>query len=165
MTTRVMRDSTTARDIHKHGLDLVAGYGNGTYRWHNTDWALFPGIPHVHIDVGGSDPGGSGVLDVENGDASPATAVKWVKARKAALPGAYAVVYCDRATLTPVFNAMAGAGLHVVRDFHLWISTLDGTKQVTDMTGVVAVQWAGQNITGGHYDESVVYDDSWHPTD
>ena len=97
--TRTMRDSTTARDIRRHGLDLAAGYGNGTFRWHNSDWALFPGIPHVHIDVNGTDPGGSGVLDVENGDATPATAVKWVKARKAALPGAYAVVYCDRSTL------------------------------------------------------------------
>jgi hypothetical protein len=35
---------------------------------------------------------------------------------------------------------------------------------VADMTGVTAVQFAGENMTGGHYDESIVYDDEWHRT-
>jgi hypothetical protein len=25
------------------------------------------------------------------------------------------------------------------------------------------VQYAGEHMTGGHYDESAVYDDLWHP--
>jgi hypothetical protein len=58
---------------------------------------------------------------------------------------------------------MNAAGLQIVRDFRTWIATLDGTKTVHDMTGVTAVQYAGENMTGGHYDESAVYDDLWHP--
>ena len=35
--TRVMRDSTKAADIPARGLDLVAGYGNGIYKWSAAD--------------------------------------------------------------------------------------------------------------------------------
>ena len=161
--TRIMRDSTTAADIPLHGLGLAAGYGNGIYKWSAADWARFPGIPHVGIDVNGSDAAGCGVLDVEKGDATPDHAPAWVRARLALKPAYPPIIYCNRSTLTPVFNALNAAGLHVVRDFRLWIATLDGvTKTVPDMTGVTAVQYAGQQQTGGHYDESIVYDDTWH---
>jgi len=159
---RVMRDSTTAADIPHHGLDLVAGYANGAFAWSDADWQRFPGQGHVYIDVNGSDPHGAGVLDVENGDATPAGAVEWVKARLALKPAYPPVIYCNRATLTPLFNAMDAAGLQVVKHFRLWVATLDGTKTLPDMTGVTAVQWAGEGLTGGHYDESIVYDDAWH---
>ena len=158
---RIMRDSTTAHDIPAAGLQLVAGYGNGLFRWSLGDWGRFPGIPHVHIDVNGADPGGCGVLDVETGDATVPTAVRWVKARRTLHPG-YAVVYCNRSTLTPLFNAMDHAGLKIGRDFWTWVSTLDGTRTLADMTGFVAVQYEGEAQTRGHYDESLVYDDHWH---
>jgi len=160
--TRVMRDSTTAADIPHHGTDLVAGYANGRYVWADAEWKRFPGIGHVYIDVNGTDPHGAGVLDVETGDATPAAAVTWVKARLALKPAYPPVIYCNRSTLTPLFSAMNAAGLRIVHDFRLWVATLDGTKTLPDMTGVTAIQWAGQNLTGGHYDESVVYDDAWH---
>jgi hypothetical protein len=162
--TRIMRDSTTPGDIPTHGLDIVAGYVNGSFAWKPADFDRFRHAAHARIDVNGTAAAGAGILDVETGDATPATAVTWVKARHKALPGAYAVIYCNRATLTPLFNAMNAAGLHVVTDFHLWIATLDGTKTVHDMTGVVAVQYAGEAQTGGHYDESLVFDDEWHPS-
>ncbi len=72
---------------------------------------------------------------------------------------------------------MNEAGLHIVKDFRLWIATLDGTQAVHDMTGVTAVQykrarkrkpdgtWAeapSDSVTEGHFDESLVYDDDWH---
>jgi len=60
---------------------------------------------------------------------------------------------------------MNAAGLHVVKDFRLWVATLDGTRRLQNMTGVMAVQYADEGITGGHYDESIVYDDDWHPED
>src|SRR5207248_2474295 len=63
--------------------------------------------------------------------------------------------------LTPVFNALNAAGMHVMRDFRLWPATLDGTRKLADMTGVTAVQARGEAQTGGHYDESDVYDDAW----
>lgn len=159
--TRIMRDSTTSADIPHQGTDMVAGYGNGRYAWSDADWQRFVGIPHVYIDVDGSMPS-CGVLDVETGDATVSEAVAWTKARLA-LPHAYPpVIYCNRSTLTPLFNAMAAAGLRVVHDFRLWVATLDGTKTLADMTGVTAVQYAGADRTGGHYDESIVYDDAWH---
>jgi len=63
-----------------------------------------------------------------------------------------------------MFNAMNAAGLEIVKDFRFWIVTLDGTKKVADITGVTAVQFAGPTMTGGHYNESIVYDDEWHRT-
>lgn len=162
--TRLMRDSTILRDIPIHGTDLVAGYVNGSGRASERDFARFRGIPHVHIDVLGTDPDEAGVLDFERGNPPTAeTCAEWAKKRHELHPGYPAVIYCDRDHLTPLFNAMNAAGLHIVKDFRLWIATLDGTKTVHDMTGVTAVQFAGESITGGHYDESIVFDDAWHP--
>jgi hypothetical protein len=161
--TRIMRDSTTAGDIPVHGTDLVAGYVNGKFKWSADGFARFNGIPQIRIDASGTHPEDADVLDVERHDATVETAVIWAKARKAAFPGGYPpIIYCNRSTLTPLFNAMNAAGLQIVRDFRTWIATLDGTKAVHDMTGVTAVQYAGEHLTGGHYDESVVYDDLWH---
>lgn len=162
--TRLMRDSTNVKDIPIQGTELVAGYINGNFVATEDDFDRFPGIPHVHIDVLGTAPEAAGVLDFEDGNPSTAEdCAIWAKRRRAALPDHYpAVIYCDRAHLTPLFNAMNAAGLQIARDFRLWIATLDGTKRVADMTGVTAVQFAGANMTGGHFDESIVYDDNWH---
>src|SRR6266700_6785187 len=161
--TRLMRDSTNLKDIPVHGTNLVAGYVNGQFIASKEDFAMFPGIPHFHIDVLGTDPDKAGVLDFEEGNPrTPEICANWAKRRKALHPGYPAVIYCDRSHLTPLFNAMDAAGLHIVRDFRLWIATLDGTKRVPDMTGVTAVQFAGESMTGGHFDESIVYDDDWH---
>lgn len=166
--TRIMRDSTSAADIPVKGTELVAGYRNGAFAWTPADYNRFPGIPHVYIDVTGASPENSGVVDVEPLDVGVAGAVRWVKLRWAAIHGGKAgtdyppITYCNRATLTPLFNAMGVAGLKIVRDFRLWIATLDGTETVPDMTGVTAVQARGASLTGGHYDESIVYDDAWH---
>lgn len=175
--TRIMRDSTTAGDIPVHGTELVAGYVNGKYAWTQENYDQFPGIPHVFIDIHG-DTAHAGVLDVEEGCADLGVAPGWVKARKEALPNAYPpIIYTFRAMLTPIFNLLAEHDLHVVRDFRLWIATLDGTKAVDDMTGVTAVQYKrarnrdnhghwteepGPAVTEGHFDESLVYDNDWH---
>ena len=162
--TRLMRESTNLNDIPIHGTDLVAGYVNGSGAASKEDFARFHGIPHVHIDVFGTAPAEAGVLDFEQ--FNPRTAdgcAIWAKQRRAALPNHYPpVIRCDRSHLTSVFNAMNAAGLEIVKDFRLWIATLDGTKTVPDMTGVTAVQFAGESMTGGHFDESIVYDDDWH---
>jgi hypothetical protein len=161
--TRLMRDSTNLKDIPIHGTDLVAGYVNGNFIATKEDFARFPGIPHVHIDALGTAPELAGVVDCEPGDVDAAGAVLWAKKRKAAHPRRYPpIIYCDRSHLTPLFNAMNAAGLQIVRDLRLWIATLDGTKVLDDMTGVTAVQFAGEKMTGGHFDESIVHDDKWH---
>jgi hypothetical protein len=160
---RTMRDSTVLRDIPVQGTDIIAAYVNGMYASTLAQVrARFPHQQVAWIDVNGSRPDAAGILDVEAGDATPAEAALWARTRHTLHPGAYPpIIYCNRATLTPVFNTLNAAGLAIGPGFRLWIATLDGTKKVADMTGVTAVQYAGETQTGGHYDESVVYDDTW----
>jgi hypothetical protein len=156
-----MRDSTNPADIPVQGTDLAAGYVNGPIsQWPANGWDRFPSAGHVTIDVIGDRPDAD-CLDIETGDATNATAVNWVRAKLARHDPYLPVLYSNRANLTPLFNALLAAGFHVNQHFKLWIATLDGTKSVADMTGVTAVQYAGEAQTGGHYDESIVYDDAW----
>lgn len=179
--TRIMRDSDRPKAIPIHGTDLVAGYVTGPGTWPAGAFARFRGIPHVHIDCRETMPDKAEILDVETGCSDVQTAVVWAKKRKAFFPDAYPpILYCNRSMLPALFNAMGAASLHVVRDFRLWIATLDGTKRLHDMTGVTAVQYKraphetndgtpveppSEKVTAGHYDESIVFDDDWHPED
>jgi hypothetical protein len=160
--TRIMRDSTKLADIPTHQLDILAAYTNGRYA--TTPAQVKAHAPHAAvawIDVNGSHPEAD-ILDVEQGDATVPVAVLWAKARHVLRPGSYVpIIYCNRSTLTPLFNAMNFAGMRIVRDFRLWVATLDGTTKLPDMTGVTAVQAHGEAQTGGHYDESDVYDAAW----
>ena len=164
--TRIMRDSDTPADIPMRGTDIAAGYVTGPGKWPAKAYERFRRIEHARIDCRGTKPEKAEILDVEEGCSGVHRAVTWVKKRKAAFPGAYPpIVYCNRSTLAPLFHAMRMAGLHVKKDFRLWVTTLDGTKKISPMRGVTAVQYAGEDITGGHYDESIVFDDDWHPGD
>jgi hypothetical protein len=154
-----MRDSTVAGNIPAKGTDLGAGYVNGRFAWSAADFSRFP--IHATIDVLGIAPHAD-VLDVEIGDATVPTAVVWAHAHNNLKPEYPAIIYCNRSTLTPLFNAMLASGFRIGRDFRLWVATLDGTKKLPDMTGVTAVQYAGQAQTHAHYDESIVYDNNWH---
>ena len=158
--TRLMRDSTTAGDIPLPGTQLAGGYSNGQYQWSPADWARFPHSAHASIDVMGTDPHAD-ALDVETGDATVPAAVSWVRAKLALHPAYVPLIYCNRATLTPLFNAMNADGLQIVKHFRLWVATLDGTKALGDMTGVTAIQFAGQAQTGGHWDDSLGFDAAW----
>src|SRR5215467_14263172 len=164
--TRIMRDSDRPADIPIRGTDIAAGYVTGPGKWPAKAYQRFRRIEHARIDCRGTKPEKAEILDVEEGCSDVHKAVTWVKKRKAAFPGAYPpIVYCNRSTLAPLFQAIRAAGLHVKKDFRLWVTTLDGTKKISPMRGVTAVQYAGEDITGGHYDESIVYDDNWHPGD
>lgn len=162
MTTRIMRDSVNPNAIPVAGAQLFAGYVNGSVsEWPASGWSKFPADARVQIDVLGT-VFTADVLDVEKGNPTdspgfPRT-IAWVKGHKGSfLP----VLYANRSTLTPMFNALNAAGLFVEKHFKIWIATLDGTKTVSDMTGVVAVQYAGSKQTGGDWDESIVYDETW----
>lgn len=178
--TRIMRDSDTPSAIPIHGTDIVAGYVSGPGLWPTGAFDRFRGIPHAHIDCRGTMPKKAEILDVEDGCSTEHAAVSWVRKRKAAFPGAYPpVLYCNGSKLTPLLNAMRAARFHVVKDFRIWLATLDGTKKIHDMTGIIAVQYKRAPnfkrdgtleapnffITAGHYDESIVYDDAWDPGD
>lgn len=159
--TRIMRDSTVISDMPVAGTDIVMAYVNGEFAASPAAVAArFPGVPVAWVDVTGADPAAD-VLDVETGDATPAAAAGWARLRLALKPGFPPVIYVERANITAVFNAMGADGLVVARDFFTIIATLDGTQQVADMTGVVAVQYAGADRTGGHYDQSIVYNPAW----
>jgi hypothetical protein len=167
--TRVGRDSVTAGDIPIGGLDVVMGYGTGRFTWSAADWARFGAIPKARIDVLGTDPAGCGILDVETGDATPASAPGWVQARRAAHPGIggrAVTIYTTRSMRAAVHAALTAAGYQQNVHYTWWIATLDGTKTLPDMGGVVAVQWkaATSPVGTGHYDESVIYDPAWHPS-
>lgn len=160
-STRLMRDSIRPDDIPVSGTDIVAVYRNGSFAADPADIASrFPGIPVAWIDVIGNNAGGCGILDIENGDATPQTAAHWVAARHAV--EGKPVLYVNRSNITAVYNVMAANGWKPGIHFRVWLATLDGTVSVPDMTGIVAVQARGSDRTGGNYDESVVYDATWH---
>lgn len=157
------RDSIRPQAIPLAGLSYVMGYDNGPIsQWPAAAWSRFEGIRQAHIDTQGDHPE-SHILDVERGDATVGSAVGWVRAaRSLRSPGAYPpILYCNRATLPGLKAMMANYSLPLVTAYRLGVATLDGTKTIPDMTGVVYVQYASAGMTGGDYDESIVYDTSW----
>lgn len=156
--TRIMRDSVNAFNIPVD-TPIVAGYVNGHYAWNQASWDRFPGAyRHAGIDVFGTAPHVAGILDIEQYDATPAIAVEWVKARNAIHPSYPPVLYVNRSNRDTVVKMQESAGHVLGKDFKLWVATLDGTEHLSDMNGVVAIQYKD---TGG-YDESIVFDDKWH---
>ena len=143
----------------------VAGYVNGRIsQWPAAAWAKFKTHKPIRITVTSSVNDGD-VLDIENGDATPGQAPGWVKARLASkqlVPGPSApTLYCNRSNMTPVIDACVAHGLRWGVDFHLWVSTLDGTKTLAG-NPAVAVQWRGA-VAGEPWDVSEVVNDGWHP--
>lgn len=155
---RTMYDAVTPGNIPANP-QMVAGYSDGAVsKWPDYAWARFSSIPHAVITVTGTDLGAD-VLDIESGDASPAGSVRWVGAKWNGQMLYPAVLYVNRSNMAEVISAQTAAGFNLGHHYVLWVATLDGTKSLPDMTGVVAVQYHD----GGNYDASVVYDDSWMP--
>ena len=141
----ILRDSITAADIPTANLSAVAGYGDGLYQWSAADWQRYTGVTQLSIVVDSSHQGD--ILDVEQGDATPADVPGWCD-RFSRPHRRRPTVYCNRATW-PFIRAAVGN-----RKVDYWISTLDGT---TVVPGAVAVQYRD----AGGFDESVVLDTSW----
>lgn len=157
--TRLMLDAVNYKNLVGISADLYAGYVNGSVsQWPTGGWQAFASEKLVRIDVDGTDFTAD-VLDVEQGNSTDSAGfpvvIEWVKKHV----GDYLpILYANRATLTPMFNALYAQGLKVETHFRLGIATLDGTKTVKDMTGVTYVQYTDHSNL---YDESVVYDDAW----
>jgi hypothetical protein len=153
---RVMFDSTTPEAIPPNA-EIVAGYVDGSFAWPASAWARFPHAQHVMISVTADHSRGD-CLDVENGDATPAQAPGWIRARHVA--GATNVtIYCNRSTLPAVERACAGLS------YYKWIATLDGTLFIPGfpaLAGPAAVQFAGASLAGVNVDVSLVWEDNWH---
>lgn len=143
--TRTMYDSVRVDGIPANAK-MVAGYVDGLYANVGTMQRRFPNAVVVRIAVSHHTNDGH-VLDVEEGDATPAGAVIWVKNRR--LAGADPTVYCNSGIWPSVRKAFKDAG---IPEPHYWIAAWDGIQQVP--TGAVAKQFKN----GAHYDTSVVLD-------
>lgn len=158
--TRIAGDSTTLANIPLT-VQVACTYGTGTYAVHPQQVeARFPRARYGwnRIDVNGSDPTCSS-RDWETGDKS-GSLEQWVIDHNKATGKKDAVVYCNRSTIPEVRQKTGSQVLGV--DYFLWVATLDGT--VYTGPGVIACQVKGANLTGGHWDESLVFDASmWLP--
>lgn len=132
------------------GYQLVAGYDDGLYAWDAAEWALFPGLVHVHIAVFSTTNSGT-VLDVEPGNATPAESVDWVLMRREA--GVDPTVYMNTSTWPTVREAFAA---RKVAEPHYWIAQYDGVAQLP--AGAIAKQYADNIRLGEPWDISVVAD-------
>jgi hypothetical protein len=155
MTIRVMGDTTGPNaDKLPHGLALVMGYDTGgpDIKWTDADWALYPDIPHVHVDQAGegSPVHTATVMDVEPGAYQPGQVPDWVHACTAERP----TVYCDRDDLPAVLET-GWRG-----DLILAIPEPEPTMPpVVAGCTVVAVQFKFRNSPP--YDLSAVFDPDW----
>jgi hypothetical protein len=149
MTMRTMFDSTTAADIPQ-AAGMVAGYVDGRYRWSAADWARFPNAVKVRIACFAPTNDGQ-VLDVETGDALPWEAPDWAARRRAA--GVDPVIYVNRSNWAPTRTEFQ---LRRMVEPWWWLSTLDNSRPWAPR--VVAIQYAGSALAGGHYDLSDVSD-------
>ncbi len=132
-------------------VSIAATYANGRYAV--TDAAVAARFPRARygwcrIDVTGTLADAADVLDVEAGDATPATANLWVQSwhvlRRPGLP----VLYVNRANMPQVIKACQSGGSEPGRDYGLWVATLDGTPQwsrpsIGRMTGLGALYLVG----------------------
>jgi hypothetical protein len=137
---------------------MVAGYVNGPRsQWPASGWDRWPHtVPKIRIDVNGTDPLGSDVIDVENGDATNAGAVEWVKTRQAR--GWWSAAYTSASNLDALRAAMGDLNCEY------WVASWGITQAAAEsmLTGrVVAVQYLNAPAAG--YDLSVV-NDAWFPS-
>ena len=142
-----MYDSVTPSAIPTSAA-VVAGYVDGAYAWSNADWARFPQAVKARIAVFPRTNDGH-VLDVEQGDATPAQAPGWVTMRRAA--GIDPIVYCNTSTWPSVISAFRTAG---VKEPPYWIAQYDGNPAIP--SGAVAKQYNDPPGSGGNYDISNV---------
>jgi len=147
-----MYDAVNATNIPRSAT-MVAGYVDQIKipMWSPSDWALFPNATKVQIVKKATSNFGH-VLDVEEGDATPAEAPAWVTNRRKA--GAKPTVYCNYSTWAAVRAAFDAAG---VDEPYYWIAKYDGVDVIPDTwlsLGCVAKQYL--NTAG--YDRSVVVD-------
>ncbi|HEV2635537.1 MAG TPA: hypothetical protein VGX23_10360 [Actinocrinis sp.] len=144
---RTMFDGITPAEVPA-GAQLYAAYLDGNWADYPAMVARYPNAVHVSIAVSASYDGGQ-VIDVENGDATPAESVTWVQARRRA--GADPTVYCSMSTWPSVKSAFSSRG---VAQPHYWIADYSLGDNPAIPAGAIALQYADR----GGYDVSVVAD-------
>lgn len=145
-----MARAVASRAGSQEPIRLVAGYDDGLYAWSSAEWALFPGLIHVHIAVFADTDSGT-VLDCEPGNCTPAQSVDWVLMRRRA--GVDPTVYCNQ--LNPVTGwpaVRAAFQARRVAEPHYWVANYDDSTAIP--SGAVAKQYED----AGPYDLSSVAD-------
>jgi hypothetical protein len=127
-------DSVTPGGI-PHGHQ-VATYANGAYAAPASDVAGRGRV--LWIDTNGSDTHAD-VLDVEPGDASPAGAALWVKAKLSADPHSVAIVYTMISQWQAVRDDVAALPQSMQSHVRYWIADPTGIPHV--LPGSNATQW------------------------
>lgn len=156
--TRRCFDSTTAADIPA-GSELVMGYVDGSSRWSDADWLRFSdGRTLVRLCIF-NDRYDAQVIDLEPGNNDARGAVPWI--REKWLRGETPTVYCfsDRGPygyrISDVRSECDAASLKhplfIITDF-------DNDPTLPDDPEVIGKQYANSDLTGGHYDVTVVRD-------
>lgn len=129
-----MYDSTVPTHIPPYA-QAVAGYVNGRYENFYRLGELFPNAKRFAISVTATEP--ANILDVEAGDATPAQAGAWVKARHeqgVKRP----IVYADLSTMPDVVDALVKH--EIARDrVLLWVADYTGQPHIP--AGYDACQW------------------------
>lgn len=126
----------------------VGGYVDGLYKWSAADWARFPHAVKARIAVFADTDDGH-ILDVEQGNATPAQSVDWVLMRRRA--GVDPTVYMNTSTWPLVRGAFRARG---VAEPHYWVAQYDGVASIP--AGAVAKQYYNNDALG--YDLSIVAD-------
>ncbi len=149
--TRLMYDTTDIPPVGvPHTAQIVAGYINGRYRSFGPLVAWCPDAEHVSIAV--TTQADADVLDIEQGDATPAGAPGWVD-RQLARGLWQPTLYCERSQWDEVKAAVGN------RNVAYWVADYTGAPHY--LPGAVAVQYVNHGPNNENVDLSLVTDDGW----
>lgn len=148
--TRTMYDGVDPAQVPP-GAPIYAGYDDGAWQSLTALTAAYPTALHVSICVTAT--GSARVLDVENGDATPAEAPGWAEKERAS-GNPHPVVYCNETYTWPLVKA-AFADQGVAPPLY-WVANYvnDPTQVPAIPDGAIGLQYYDH----GGYDASVVAD-------
>lgn len=148
--TRMMHDSVTVADIPSSAT-MVAGYMDGKFQTVAALQRQFPSAQLVTITVLGTP--GAHVCDTEPGNIGIAGAARW--AANEVKAGRHPTLYCMASQWKDVKAAVREHGLNGHKVSY-WVADYDGDATIP--RGAVAKQFADPDLSGGHFDLSVVAD-------
>jgi hypothetical protein len=123
----------------------AAVYADGAYAASSSEVSGHHSL--LWIDTNGSDPNAN-ALDVEPGDATPASAAQWVQAHLSKQPHSVAIIYTMRSDWSAVQSAVGGLPSWEQSHVRYWIADPTGVQHV--VPGSSATQW----YWGSNYDIS-----------
>jgi hypothetical protein len=140
----LMYDSTTPAAIPAH--HQIATYANGSYA---VPASQVTGRNVMWIDTNGTDPHAA-ALDVEPGDATPATAANWARTKLTEQPNSLAHIYTMLSDWPAVKADIAALPQQMQSHIRYWIADPTGVPHL--VPGSQATQW----YWGTNYDISTV---------